>query len=71
MENGNGILETATPHPALSRKGGGNDNGNSNDKSFISFWIATGDCPVEGRPRNDDTSDKRHGNGKVENGNGF
>jgi hypothetical protein len=24
MENCNGILETATPHPALSRKGGGN-----------------------------------------------
>jgi hypothetical protein len=26
MENDNGILETATPHPALSRKGRGNDN---------------------------------------------
>jgi hypothetical protein len=25
MGNGNGILETATPHPALSRKGGGDD----------------------------------------------
>jgi hypothetical protein len=24
MENGNGISETATPHPALSRKGRGN-----------------------------------------------
>jgi hypothetical protein len=24
--HGNGILETATPHPALSRKGGGNDH---------------------------------------------
>jgi hypothetical protein len=40
--------ETATPHPALSRKGRGNDttrhdNGNGNGKSFISFWIATGD----------------------------
>jgi hypothetical protein len=26
VEKGNGILETATPHPALSRKGGGNDH---------------------------------------------
>jgi hypothetical protein len=49
VENGNGILKTATPHPALSRKGGGKDYGNDNnhshdnDKSFISFWIATGD----------------------------
>jgi hypothetical protein len=49
LENGNGILETATPHPALSRRGRGkveNGNGifrNGKDKNNISFWIATGD----------------------------
>jgi hypothetical protein len=31
------------------------DNGyDKKGKSFISFWIATGDCPVGGRPRNDE-----------------
>jgi hypothetical protein len=54
------FLETATPHPALSRKGRGNDttndyNDNGNGKSFISFWIATGRLSRWGAPtRNDD-----------------
>jgi hypothetical protein len=43
MGNGNGILETATPHPALSRRGRGNDHDHDHGKSFISFWIAAGD----------------------------
>jgi hypothetical protein len=48
VENDNGILEPATPHPALSRKGRGKSN--DNDKSFISFWIATGRLSRWGRP---------------------
>jgi hypothetical protein len=37
----------------LSRKGRGNDHSKDNDKSFISFWIATGG---QSRPRNDTTT---------------
>jgi hypothetical protein len=66
LEKGNGNIETATPHPTLSRKGRGNDNDTAKTKALS----VSGLPRATKRPRNDDPSEKRHGNGKLENGNG-
>jgi hypothetical protein len=52
VENGNGILETATPHPALSRKGGG--NGYDKDTKTTKALSVSGLPLATTRPRNDD-----------------